>query len=278
MQITALGLSALLASLQPAPSPVEADPDAIVVTGEKHRERAEEPYSTTPRVMTGTRIAKKPGRRMFYSVATDTGLAGLIGGAGGAGDSGFDGTGGRGLVIRNKRVTECRADREEVSEATACALFDADRAMLKQDYAAARAALAPILATRNLNSFDRYYAGHYAYRLAELTNDASGREAALATMLESGRMPEADRPAAEKALVALAVKRGDPAEAVARLEALVKATPDDAFTHANLAALYAEGGRHDQARQRMTTAVSLVRARGQTPPPAWTDYLQAGAD
>ena len=249
-------------------------PDDIIVDGrrltpeELRRERdAEGPYSTTPRVMLGTRIARTPERRTFNTVSTDTGLAGLISGP----DNNMDAAGG---AVRSRLVRICRADREEVSEATACALSEANEMIRAGDFDRAGTILGELLAARHLSSFDRYYAGHYAVLLGQEAEDPVHRRAGLAAMLQSGRMAEADRPAAMRSLVSLALAAGDDAAAIAQLETLVNAVPHDAQSQANLAILYDRQGRVDQARQRMTLAVNQLRTEGRPPPEAWVAYLE----
>ena len=279
MPVASLALSLFLAaSVQTTQAPPpetekEAASDQVTVTGQRphpDEEKAEEPYSTTRRIPLGSRIPRKPGRRVFHTVASNTGLAGLIA----AKENDFDATGGAVLNSRNRLIKVCKADREEVSEETACALVEARRSMEAGDFESASSALAPLLASGGLSSFDRYYTGYYAYLLAQKMGDEAGRETALTMMLASGRMPESDRPAALKTLVAMAFKRGDDAAAIARLEKLVEAVPEDAQSQANLATLYANRGDHEKARTHMATAVALLERSGATPPNGWRQYLQ----
>lgn len=276
MPIATLALSLLVAVAEPPASPQAGKPaeeEELTVTGKRpdpREDKAEEPYSTTPRVMLGSRIPRKPGRRMFNTVATDTGLAGLIPGP----ENNFDATGGMAPAFKDRHVKVCKADREQVTEETACAILEARKKMEKGDHEAASKALAPVLASGSISRLDRYYANHYAYLLAERAGDEPGRERALKGMLTSGRMPEVDRPAALKTLVAMALRRGDQTTAIAQLEALVEAAPEDARSLANLAALHAGRGDHARARPLMTAAVAAKQVRGEAPPPSWTDYLE----
>ncbi|MBA2771335.1 MAG: hypothetical protein H0U34_04870 [Sphingomonas sp.] len=259
------------APTRPVEPPLKAD--TIVVTGSKDRTKGkvEEPYSTTPRVVTGSRIARIPsGRRVFTTVATDTGLAGLIADK----DNNFDAAGGAALNFRKKRVKECKADRHEVSEATACVLFDVTKAIEAGEYPVAASKLDE-LKSRALNGFERYYVAFYSYQLAEAQQDDGAREVALKAMLASGRMHEGEQLAAKKTLVALALKRGDSPAAIAALEELLAVQPGDARSHANLAALYERSGMRQKARTQMAAAVMAMQQSGRTPPSEWVTYLRS---
>jgi hypothetical protein len=280
MSVTALLL--ILAGQQAATTTTKPPPEAqgqqtIVVTGERpdpRQKEAEEPYSTIEHTPLGSRIPRKMGPRTFSTVATNTGLAGLLlGGGVGGGANSMDGTGGSVVRFRNRIVKVCKADREEVSEETACALVEAKKKMAQGDHAAASAALAPLLANRTLNSFDRYYIGYFAYQLADAQRDDAAREKALGLMLSSKRMPEGERLGAMKTMVRLSLKRGDEAAAKAMLEKLLALQPGDAASQANLATLYAWQGQHEKALPLMRTAVNLIQKDGGTPPKDWTDYL-----
>ena len=279
MRRVMMALSLLLAApAAAAPDPPSSreddavDAEGIVVTGvrPKRPKNAEEPYSETKRVPLGSRIPRIPERRMFYSIASDTGLAGLIGGGK---DNNFDALGGSMAKTRVRVVKECKADREEVSEKTACALIRVAGHIESSEFDAAKAELAKLDGIRMLPSFDRYYAANYHYRLAAALKDDAGREVALKTMLASGRMPEADRPGALRTLVAMALARGDDQSAIAELERLIASVPDDARSQANLAALYARHGRLPQARSHMALAVASTKARGDAVPQGWIDFL-----
>ena len=91
-------------------------------------------------------------------------------------------------------------------------------------------------------------------------------------MVASGRMEEAQRREALRALAGMALNSGREATAVERLEQLAEAGAD-ARSLANLAALHARAGRMDQARLRMSQAVAQVRQQGQTPAEEWTAFL-----
>lgn len=273
-----LPLAISLLSLTPQDGPVGATPPdeegAIVVEGERltaeeaWRERnAEQPYSTTPRTVLGTRIARVPERRTYNTVSTDTGLAGLISGP----DNNMDAASG---AVRNRLVRVCRADREEVSEASACALNEAREKIEASDFAQAAEILDTLLQTRHLSSWDRYYAGHYAFLLGQNADDPAQRRIGLTAMLASGRMEEGERPAAMRSLVSLALAAGDEEDAIRQLEALLDATPDDAQNQANLAILYGRQGRADVAKARMALAVDALRSAGRAPPESWTAFLQ----
>lgn len=243
----------------------------LVVTGQRPDPRettAEEPWETTPRVMLGSRIARKPGgRRVFNTVATESGLAGLLAGN----QQNFDATGGSAPAFSKRHVKTCKAQKGELDEVAACALLGARRKMDAGEYTAASALLTPLLQSER--GWERYHAGHLAYLLAERSADEAGRERALTAMLQSGKMAAADRAAAMKTLVAMALRRGDEAAAITRLESLVHAAPEDARSLANLAALHAGRGDHERARPLMLSAVAVIRSKGGNPPPSWTDYL-----
>lgn len=249
--------------------------DPIVVTGTRIKRGpkpiAEEPYSTTERVPLGSRIARKPsGRRVFNTVATDSGLAGLVGASNGGS---FDATGTMGAPIRKRLVKECRADQDEVSEAVACALFDVKKKLDAGQIEAADAELRKLMQSTTLSGLERYYGAHYAYRVAAARADDSGREAALKAMLGTGHMPAAERLGALRTLVAMALMRGDDGAAIGQLETLVRTVPNDAQSLANLAALYAARGAHGEARVKLAAAVGITRANGRPVPQSWIDYL-----
>lgn len=261
---------------QPPPAPAaESDSPPIVVTGERDPRNPlggiEQPYSETERVPLGSRIARRVERRPFRSVATESGLAGMLGNSG---DGNWDGTGGSGHGVRSRRVIECVAEREEVSEAVACMLHRVKAGIETGDHAAAAAALEPLLERRMLTAWERYYIGYYAFELGEAMQDDERRGAALSLMVASSEMPDAERPPALRTLAAIALRGGDDHSAILRLEAVAGIVADDARTRANLAALYARNGREDQARLRMTEAVDILRRAGATPPEEWTAFLR----
>ena len=262
----------LLLMFAPPPTTAETPDQDLVVTGQRPDPRegkAEEPYSTTPRVMLGSRIARKPGgRRVFNTIASDTGVGGVLPGQG----TNIDGTGGFFVRFAGRDAKTCKADREEVSEATACAIYEAGKKMDAGDLAGASALLDPLLSSER--GWDRYYAGHHAYLVAERAGDSAGRERALQAMLKSGQMGEPERVTALKTLIAIALRRGDEGAAMSRLQELIGAAPEDARSRANLAVLHANRGEHDKARPLMAAAVSLVERSGSTPPAAWIDYLR----
>jgi|GEM_PF-3248489 len=271
-------LLAAQAAAQAAPPAAAPPQGTIVVTGEREErvngERVEEPYTETERVPLGSRIPRRREARPFGTVASESGLAGMISGPG----INYDATGGSGgtpLRVRNRVVRECRAGHAQVTERTACILYRVRQSIDGGDHAAAAAALDPLLRTATLSSIDRYYAASYSYQLAQAMDDDSRREAALTAMLESGRMPQQDRPNAMRMLARIAAQRGDSAGAIARLERLVADNPADPRNHADLAWLYVRAGRDGEAVPRMQTAVRLARQSGQEVPPAWLAFLSA---
>ena len=265
-------LAALLASAQEPQRTEPAPEEPIVVTGGRPGEnRPEPPYPETERTPVGSRITRRNERRTFRTVASDQGLAGLISAPG----LDFDGAGGATPRFRNRVVTECVAGNSQVSERTACALFRVRQAIERQNYAAAAETLEPLLRSGTLSGIDRYYVASFNYQLAQATDDDSRREAALTAMIESGRMPPADRTTAIRMLARLAAERGDSASAIARLERLVADNPAEPRNHADLAWLYVRAGRDGEAVPRMQTAVRLARESGQPVPPAWLAFLTA---
>ncbi len=274
--LLSLMLSAAASAQQPAPAPpaepAQAESQRVIVTGDRPerdlRGPVEQPYSETERVPLGSRIARRQRQRPFENVASQTGLAGMLPSI----KLDFDGTGGPAPRFRNRRVLECRAVHEEVSQEVACILFRAKQETDAGNFAAARNALTPLLERRGLSAWERYYGGHYTYLLADAEQDDAGRERALHMMLATGRMEEADRRRAVGALTQIALRSGDDATAIARFERLVQAQAD-ANSLADLATLYARAGRLAQARTRMAEAVALARQAGQTPPAGWTAFL-----
>ena len=273
-----LDLSLILISLQasaPAAAPAEPERAPIVVDGLPGRvgDRAvEQPYTEGEHVGLGSRIPRRRDERRFRTVATETGLAGLLQGNA----LNFDGTGGETARMANRPVTECVAGHPQVSERTACLLFRVRQAISRQEHDAAAALIVPLLTNRTLSGIERYYVSVINLELAEATEDDARREAAIAMMVESGRMPAADRPNALRILARLAARRGDNQGAIARLERLVADMPDEPRNHADLAWLYARGGRASDARPRMMQAVALARSSGADVPQAWLDFV-AGA-
>ncbi len=267
-------LSSAFVGLQPVPAQPEADPESqrVIVTGERPerdpRGGVEAPYPEVERVPLGSRIARRVAQRPFRSVASDSG----VGGVSLTEDGGFDGTGGSSHGFRMRRVTECVPEHDQVSEEVACILFRVKRNTELGDYDAAAGALAPLLARRHLTAWERYYIGYFAYRLGDAVPENARRERGLDLMLASGRMEDADRRQALRALAGMALQNGDDATAISRFERLVQADAD-ARSLANLAALYARNGRTDQARTRMAQAVALARQTGETPPQEWTAFL-----
>lgn len=265
-------LSASFAGLQAAP--VETGED-IIVTGEQPERSplggVEAPYPEVERVPLGSRIARRIARRPVRSIASESGVAGVFAGA----DSHWDGTGGSSLNMRMRLVTECVPDHETVSEEIACLLFRVKKSLEVNDLDAAAERLDPLMERRHLTDWERYYVGYYAYRLAEADEDPDRREAALQLMVASGRMEEAQRREALRALVRMALAGGQDELAVARLEQLA-AFGADPRSLANLAVLHARAGRMDQARLRMTEAVARAREQGETPAEEWTAFLAVG--
>ena len=275
MPLLILFAASLASQAQPAApaQPAESqEGQRITVTGDRPeggpREAVEQPYSETERVTLGSRIARRHRERPFENVASETGVAGLLSGD----ELDFDGLGGAGARFRNRRVVECRALHQQVSQEVACILFRAKQQTDAGDFAAARAALTPLLARRGLTAWERYYGGYFAYQLADAAQDDAAREQALHVMLATGRMEPVDRGRAVRALTRIALRSPDDATAIARFERLIQAQAE-ADALADLAALYARIGRMEQARARMAEAVALARQTGRIPPAGWTNFL-----
>lgn len=173
-----------------------------------------------------------------------------------------------------KRITvkECRADWP-FSKATLCSLAEADNAIANGDHARARGLLFRIEEAPALSPAERLAAAQLAYRIAEIEEDALAREDALERMIASGAMSTSERLAGLRSLIALALKRGNEAAATSWLERLLADAPDDAQSLANLAALHARRGDHGRARSLMASAVETKRAKGESAPLSWTNYL-----
>jgi tetratricopeptide (TPR) repeat protein len=263
--------SAVPLSAQPSDTAVS---EPIIVNGLPERvgdRRVEQPYTQGEHVTFGSRIPRRRDERRFRTVATDTGLAGLIQGN----QSNFDGTGGAAPRMAGRPVIECVARDPQVQERTACILFRVRQAVGREDHAAAAALIAPLLRMRDLSATERYYVGTFNLELALAAGDDARREAAVAMMVESNRMPAADRANAMRIVAQLAARRGDHRTAIASLERLVAAMPDEPRNHADLAWLYARSGRDADAVPRMTQAVRLATDSGAAVPQAWIDFVNA---
>ena len=204
MSLLMLSAAFLASQAEPAAAPAQPaeNPEGqrVVVTGDRPerdvRGAVEGPYSESERVTLGSRVGRRHRERPFENVASETGVAGLLSATG----LDFDGAGGAVARFRNRRVVECRALHEQVSQEIACILLRAKQHTEAGDFAAARGALTPLLARHGLTAWERYYAGYYAYGLADAQRDDAGREQALHMMLATGRMEEADRRRAIAAL------------------------------------------------------------------------------
>jgi hypothetical protein len=271
LELSLLLLAAQTAAPEPAPPPPAAP---IVVNGLPERvggRRVEQPYSEGQHVMLGSRVPRSRDSRQFRTVASDTGLAGLIAGH----QLNFDGTGGESPRFAGRPVTECVAGHPQVPERTACILFRVRQAIGRQELDAAAEAIVPLLRSRTLSGIERYYVATVNLELADAAGDPVRREAAVAMMVESGRLPASDRPTAMRMLAQLAARRGDNAAALARIERLVAEMPGEPRNHADLAWLYSRTGRDTEAVGSMTRAVELARRTGAAVPQTWIDFLRA---
>lgn len=123
------------------------------------------------------------------------------------------------------------------------------------------------------NSAEHYFIGYYRYLVAAHFGDDAGREQALKQIVATGELLPADSAAAHKTLAALALKRGDGADAINAYEKLLASAPAEPKVQANLAALHDRQGETGIAVRYMKAAVSLVRARGENPPADWVQFL-----
>ena len=268
MRLTALAvllITPLLASqgsaAAPQPSLAIVLPDIVVVGSPK----AGEPDFTNsqPMLITGSRI---PHRSLQHSpyVASATGFAGLTP------DSGLDAN--KDTVVQ--RWTTCKVTGAVLSKQTACALAVAQKAMARQDYVAARAAVQGVLARPGLTVEDRHAAQSYAYRIADAVQDVTGKQDALAAMVDTGLMPADEEVAALRTLATEAHRSGRQSEALARYTAIAALLPDDTNSRVNAAVLLQEMGQGDAAKLRLRAAVAVAERTGRPVPQAWLDNLR----
>ena len=240
------------------PLPPREDEAGIVITGQREAE-----------VVVGSRIARRLGEDPGATggqIASRTGVAGLVP------QSGMDPfAGGTRRIVKRS----CRADVEGLSTFAMCGLARAQEALAKDYTAGAGAELRGLLADQGLTATDRFFVHRLAWQLADAAGDRTARTAALAGMVETGLMRPEDERLAFKSLASAALAAGDRATAIARLEALVALAPDEALAHGNLATLYSQDGRQEEARAQMTEAVRLLTAAERSVPPGWSEYAAA---
>lgn len=211
------------------------------------------------RIRSGSRIARE-GTAEEGGVATQTGVQGL------GGSSGIDPSEGG---VRKRVTRGCKVAGTTLSDAHACALRASDEAAAAGDYEAASAGLDQLLALDDLAPADRYMLLERHYRIAQDSGDAAQREARLAAMVDSGLMPPDERPGALRALVTMALAARAEDRAATRLGELLTLTPDDARSHANLAALHQRAGRRAEARTAIGQAIEASLRQGQPVPEEW---------
>lgn len=253
-----LPLLMLAQSAAASPPPPPAD---IIVTGTRVRVPDKSPL--------GSRIgrANETDPRGFVpQIRSDTGVAGL------GPTSGMDPFAGG---TRKITTRSCKSSEARLSLAALCDLAAIQKKMAQGDRAGATGAIYRLVERPDVTAVDRFFAHRFQYQIAETAGDAQGRRDAIGAMLETGAMAPPDALAARRTLVAMALARGDDHAAIAELEQVTRIAPDDARSHANLAALYARAGLHEDARRHMSDAVKLSAAAGQAVPQAWRDYLVA---
>lgn len=208
------------------------------------------------------RLGEDPGTT-GGQIATNTGVAGLVP------QSGMDPFAGGTRRIKKR---SCRADVEGLSTFAMCGLARAQEALAKSDTLGADAELTGLFADKGLTATDRFFAHRLAWQMADNAGDGAARTAALEGMMETGLMRPEDERLALKSLAAAALADGDRPAAIARLEALVALAPDEALAHGNLATLYSQAGRTEEARTQMADAVRLLAAAERLVPPGWAEY------
>ncbi|MBX3561551.1 MAG: tetratricopeptide repeat protein [Sphingomonas sp.] len=255
----ALGGLAPAAGQADVPPVEEPGEDAITVTGAR-----DEPVRTDA---TGSRILRNDEGIGFLNVATRTGVAGLVPG------SGMDPFAGGTRVIRE---ISCRADDPRMSPDAACRLHAVQQLLAAGAHDEARSALDRFLASEDVADEERYIAAGLWYRLGELTGDPLDREDALLAMLRTAAMPGEERVAALRTLAALALRRDRRLDAAGYFEQVLPLARDDARSRANLAGIYAELGRAEEAAGLVAEAIAIVRARGEPVPDEWLAFAAGG--
>jgi tetratricopeptide (TPR) repeat protein len=255
----ALGVSAGFAGVANGaadPAADRADEPAaqeITVTGEQDPEPRARPR-------TGSRIARGDPGLGFQAVATDTGVAGLLPG------SGMDPFAG---ATRFTTETTCRGENVELSPEVACRLAEIQSLVTNGAMDEARTAIHRLLESEPITDEERYLTARIWYQVGQLAQDPVDREDALLTMLSTSSMPSDARASALRTLVAFSFREKDHEEAIGLLEQLVQIDPNDARSRANLAALYANGGRTGEAAGLMREAIALTESRGGVVPAEW---------
>lgn len=238
---------------------LEAEP--IVITGQRPKEKAA--------IATGSRLRETEPladyRGFVSQVATSTGVAGLTP------QSGMDPF--AGPTVR-RTVKLCLSSDKRLSQRAICDLAKAKTAIAANDLALAKQRLHQLLEGTTANGADRFVAHRFLYDIALREADERDQFDALAGMVESGLLSDADRILALKTQAALAMRAGNDGAAIGLLERVVHEAPGERKAQANLGVLYAKAGLHDRARARLAEAVRLSQQANAAVPAEWTAYLQ----
>ena len=235
------------------PENASAEPgQVIIVEGATERRK----------VIVGSRV---PRRQIIQDgpIATSTGTAGLVP------QSGMDPFAGGTRIIRTK---SCASSSKAIRKSAACLIVRADEALADGDPKLGADLLQAMFTDENFHGEERLAAAQRLYVIAEQTQDAGLREQALVQMLETGLLAEPDGIAAHRTLAAIAIARGEPALAIARLSVLLRITPGRAQDWVNLAVLQRAADR-PESRASMQRAIELQEASGRPVAPAWQSFV-----
>lgn len=245
----------------PASDKASPEADPIVITG--HRSKDEEAIATGSRLRKAEPLADYRG--FVSQVASSTGVAGLTP------QSGMDPF--AGPTVR-RTVKLCRSTDKRLSQSAICELAKARTAIAANDLPRAKQRLDHLLGGATANGADRFHAQRFRYEIALREADEQGQFDALAGMVESGLLSDADRILALKTQAALAIKAGKDRAAIWLLERVVREEPGERKAQANLGVLYAKAGLHDRATAHLAEAVRLTQQANAAVPAEWTAYLQ----
>lgn len=220
-------------------------------------------------IPTGSRINRDDSGTIFQGIATRTGVQGLTPG------SGMDPFAG---MTSYTSETACRSSDPSLSADAACQLFDIQQKLVDGEAEAARTALHRFMDSGDVSDQERYVAAGLWYQLGQMTGEDMDREDALLAMLGSDAMPVENRQAALRTLVSISLRRDDSASAISLLERLLPLAPSDARSRANLAALYSQIGRNEEAVRLTREAITLARSRGEPVPADWLAFAAHGPD
>lgn len=223
----------------------------------------DEPARTVP---TGSRIATTDTGIGFQAVSTRTGVAGMTPG------SGMDPFAGG---ARWTKQVECRSSDSRLSTEAACRIHPILQLLETGSHNEARSAIDRFLTREGTSDEERYMAATLWYRLGIAAQDEIDREEALKAMLDTTTMPLPERQSALRVLALNAVARQDMPEAVRLFEQLVPIAPLDARSRANLASLYWNDDRAEDAERMIQDAISIMRGQGESAPPEWEQFLSS---